>query len=123
MIGSTLQPSDYVNERVCTNPEHNHINHVRTVDLSTALFPETTWCFYGQSHKDTASNSAVICLALDIVGDKVTDIYSNPEYPQFIMAYDWQYLDYDPHQGTVFKNGLTDFLECTAIEEFSSWHV
>jgi hypothetical protein len=95
VIGSTLQPSDYVNERVCTNPEHNHINHVRTVDLSTALFPETTWCFYGQSHKDTASNSAVICLALDIVGDKVTDIYSNPEYPQFIMAYDWQYLDYD----------------------------
>jgi hypothetical protein len=88
IMGDTLQPSDYVNEKVCTNPEHNHINHVKTVDLSTALYPETTWCFYAQDHEKTARNHVIINLALDIMGDKVVDVHSNPEYPQFLFARD-----------------------------------
>ena len=50
-------PEDYkaVYDR-CQNKEHNHISPEGTVDLGTAIFPDSTFCFRYQVHDDTAYN-------------------------------------------------------------------
>ncbi len=89
IVGETL-PEDYVQANTyCSNPEHNHISPDRVVDASTGLLPDTTFYFDGQNHEKTARNDIIISLAIEILTtDTVTDVYSNPNYPQFNVARD-----------------------------------
>lgn len=76
-------PIDYkTTNSKCTDPTHNHISPNKSIDVSTALFPETTWCFVDQTHELTWNDTALeLCYA--IVFNEVKDIYSSEAYPQF----------------------------------------
>ena len=85
-VGETL-PEDYVQQNTsinCSDPTHNHISKDRVVDASTGLLPDTTFYFDGQKHEQTALNDNILKLALRILENKVTDVYSDPDFPQFI---------------------------------------
>ncbi|MBQ8015357.1 MAG: hypothetical protein IJ264_04120 [Clostridia bacterium] len=88
-IGETL-PEGYkqANSSVnCSDPKnHNHISHDNVVDASTGLLPDTTFYFDGQKHEQTAKNTTILTLALRIIENKITDVYSDPAYPQFITC-------------------------------------
>lgn len=68
----------------CQNKEHNHISPEGTVDLGTAIFPDSTFCFRYQIHDDIAYNDVALLLCKEILtNDKFTDVYSDPRFPQF----------------------------------------
>ena len=52
------------------------------VDASTCLFPETTWFFNGQHH-EVGRDDVIIRLLGQIVVGNVSDIHSDPNFPQF----------------------------------------
>ena len=86
-VGDTLDEADYEGKtQVCTDETHNHINQANTVDASYGFAPETTWYLYGQDHEGTARDDIILNLAMDILAGNVEDIYSNPEYPQFMYG-------------------------------------
>lgn len=68
----------------CNNAEHNHISPSMEVDASTAYLPENTWFvdeqYHGQYYYEEYTRSLVTKL---ILTDEITDIYSDPDYPQF----------------------------------------
>lgn len=68
----------------CGNAEHNHISPSMEVDASTAYLPENTWFidgqYHGQYYYEEYTRSLVTKLLLT---DEITDIYSDPDYPQF----------------------------------------
>ncbi|MBR3780255.1 MAG: hypothetical protein IKK63_03530 [Clostridia bacterium] len=68
----------------CSNPEHNHISPSMEIDASSAYLPENTWFvdgqYHGQYYYEEYTRSLVTKLLLT---DEITDIYSNPDYPQF----------------------------------------
>lgn len=105
-VGETL-PEDYKQANTsknCSDPTHNHISHDRVVDASTGLLPDTTFYFEGQKHEQTALNNTVLTLALRIIENKITDVYSDPAYPQFIQCPPY------PAQEDGFFTNLSDFL-------------
>ena len=66
------------------NKEHNHISPEGTVDLGTAIFPDSTFCFRHQVHDDTAYNDVALLLCKEILTNKnFKDVYSDPRFPQF----------------------------------------
>ena len=68
----------------CQNKEHNHISPEGTVDLGTAIFPDSTFCFRYQVHDDTAYNDVALLLCKEILTNKnFTDVYSDSRFPQF----------------------------------------
>lgn len=68
----------------CKNKAHNHISPDRTVDLSTAIFPDTTFCFKGQLHDDIAYNNTALELCKEILtNEEFLDVYSDERFPQF----------------------------------------
>ncbi len=75
-------PVDYkATNPTCTDPAHNHISPNKSIDVSTSLFPETTWCFVDETHELTWNDTALeLCYA--IVFNEVKDIH-NDKYPQF----------------------------------------
>ena len=75
-------PVDYVaTNPTCKDKSHNHISPNKSIDVSTSLFPETTWCFVDETHELTWNDTALeLCYA--IVFDEVKDIH-NGKYPQF----------------------------------------
>lgn len=68
----------------CTNPEHYHVSPGFEVDASFAYMPENTWfvdgLFHGMQYKDAYSRELMLTLLLT---DEITDIYTNPAFPQF----------------------------------------
>ena len=68
----------------CNNPKHNHISPSMEIDASSAYLPENTWFvdgqYHGQYYYEEYTRSLVTKLLLT---DEITDIYSNPDYPQF----------------------------------------
>ncbi len=88
-VGEAL-PEGYVQANTnCNNPEHNHISPDRVVDASTGLLPDTTFYFDGQNHESTARNDIIISLATTLLTtEKIKDVYSSPDYPQFNGARD-----------------------------------
>lgn len=80
-------PEDYVpTHSNCTDPEnHDHSDPHGLIDPCTALFPETTFYFYGQSHESSASNDVFMKLACSIMMDSnFTSVHSYPDvFPQF----------------------------------------
>lgn len=84
-VGETL-PEGYIQQNTsinCSDPSHNHISHDRVVDASTGLLPDSTFYFDGQKHEQTALNDTILKLALRIIENKITTVYSDPAYPQF----------------------------------------
>jgi hypothetical protein len=86
-VGETL-PEDYVQKNThCNNPNHNHISPDRVVDASAGLLPDTTFYFDNQRHDLTARNDVILKLALNLIeSDRIQDVYSLPEFPQFNIA-------------------------------------
>lgn len=95
-LGEKL-PADYKRsfER-CTDPSHNHISPSGTVDLSTAIFPDATFCFCGQQHDDTAYNDVALAISKEILSNEdFHGVYSDPRYPQFNGSRNIRKLRYD----------------------------
>ncbi len=105
-VGETL-PAGYKQANTsknCSDPSHNHISPDNVVDASTGLLPDTTFYFDGQKHEQTALNTNILTLALRILENKITDVYSDPAYPQFISCDPYP----APEEG--FFTKLSDFL-------------
>ena len=87
--GETL-PEGYTQQNThCTNPDHNHISPDNVVDASTGLLPDTTFYFDGQGHESTGRNDVIMKLATALLADdRITDVYSDPNFPQFNAARD-----------------------------------
>lgn len=98
VTAGTQLPVDYVAKNpTCTDKTHNHVSPNKSIDVSTALFPETTWCFVDQTHELTWNDTALeLCYA--IVFDEVKDVHSSEAYPQFNESRDIKKLkkDYIP---------------------------
>ena len=106
IVGETLG-EDYKQANTsknCSDPSHNHISPDNVVDASTGLLPDTTFYFDGQKHEQTALNTNILTLALRILENKITDVYSDPAYPQFISCDPYP----APEEG--FFTKLSDFL-------------
>ena len=60
------------------------VSPAMTIDASTAYMPDNTWFVYGLFHGmmvwDTFTRELLLTLLLT---DKITDVYSDPDYPQF----------------------------------------
>lgn len=111
-IGETL-PEDYVQANTsknCSDPTHNHISPDRVVDASTGMLPDTTFIFKGQKHEQTALNSKILTFALKVLENEITDVYSDPDYPQFNVCEPYP----APEEG--FFTKLSDWL----FENFGS---
>lgn len=81
-------PQDYECANTnCNNPAHYHISPAYDIDATCAYLPENTWFingqFHGQSNWDNYSRQFILDF---LFGDSITDIYSNPKYPQFELA-------------------------------------
>lgn len=77
------------NGRSCTDSEHSHLSPDGTIDASYGQWPERTWYFAQQRHDDTAYNDTALTVAARVLSDdEFTDIYSDPELPQFGVAQD-----------------------------------
>ncbi|MDR1927842.1 MAG: alpha/beta fold hydrolase [Oscillospiraceae bacterium] len=78
-------PAGYAGARTfCADGGHRHVSPDWGVDASTCFLPEHTWFFRGQYHGQAAWDSyarALYCKWL--FTDEISDIYSDPEYPQF----------------------------------------
>ena len=81
---------EYINKAI-ENQTVRYISPDRQIDASTCLLPDTTWFIKNLYHKDFPS--CVNGLVSDIVNNKDFDIYSNDEYPQ--------YLVYNEEQNTI----------------------
>ena len=91
--GETL-PDDYEQKNThCADETHNHISPDRVVDASAGLLPDTTFYFEGQRHDLTQHNSIILKLAMRLIADdEITDVYSSPEFPQFLSGRNVQEL-------------------------------
>ena len=87
--GETL-PKGYKQKNThCSNPAHNHISPDRVVDASAGLLPDTTFYFNGQRHDLTRNNDVILRLAMQLIAnDNIKNVYSSPEFPQFLSGRD-----------------------------------
>lgn len=92
-IGETL-PEDYVQKNTyCSNRDHDHISPDRVVDASAGLLPDTTFYFDGQRHDLTQHNDVILEIAMELIAhDDITDVYSDPRFPQFNIGRDTRIL-------------------------------
>lgn len=105
-VGETL-PEDYVQKNTsknCSDSSHNHISPDRVVDASVGLLPDTTFYFDGQKHEQTAKNDTILKLALKILENEISDVYSDPAFPQFNVCEPY------PAQEEGFFTKLSDWL-------------
>lgn len=77
----------------CSNDGHYHISPSMEIDASTAFLPENTWFLDGSHHAmfqyeryGAELNAKLLCT------DKLKDIYSSSEFPQFMSST-------NPHRG------------------------
>ena len=92
--GETL-PDGYAQKNThCSDPSHNHISPDKVIDASAGLLPDTTFYFDGQRHDLTAHNDVILRLAMRLIADdEIKDVYSSPEFPQFISGRDVRKLN------------------------------
>ena len=68
----------------CADVTHNHISPSMEVDATCAYLPENTWyvdeLYHGMTFLDSYSRQLAITTLLT---DKITDVASDPAYPQF----------------------------------------
>ena len=89
-----MLPDGYAQKNThCTDPSHNHISPDRVVDASAGLLPDTTFYFDVQRHDLTQHNDVILKLAMRMIADdEITDVYSSPEFPQFLSGRNVQNL-------------------------------
>ena len=92
-VGETL-PANYTQQNThCSDPTHNHISPKRDVDASTGLLPDTTFYFDGNRHDLTQHNDVILKLAMIMIAsDEIRDVYSSPDFPQFLSGRNVQKL-------------------------------
>lgn len=92
--GETL-PEDYVQKNThCDNPAHNHISPDRVVDASAGLLADTTFYFDNQRHDLTQHNDVILKIAFELIAhDDITDVYSDPRFPQFNFGRDVRVIE------------------------------
>lgn len=115
VTAGTKLPADYapVNP-ICTDKSHNHISPDGSIDVSTSYFPETTWCFYRQTHELTWNDTALeLCYA--IVFDEIKSVHDSEKYPQFNDSRDAKDLkrDYLPDAKAILA-GENEEIKLTA---------
>lgn len=81
-------PADYKKQNtVCNDPTHWHISPERDIDASCAYLPENTWFVNGQFHGmcpwDRYTRNFYLTFFFT---DRITDVYSDPEFPQFNLG-------------------------------------
>lgn len=81
-------PADYKKQNtVCDDPAHWHISPERDIDASCAYLPENTWFVNGQFHGmcpwDRYTRNFYLTFFFT---DRITDVYSDPEFPQFNLG-------------------------------------
>lgn len=81
-------PADYKEQNtVCNDPTHWHISPERDIDASCAYLPENTWFVNGQFHGmcpwDRYTRNFYLTFFFT---DRITDVYSDPEFPQFNLG-------------------------------------
>lgn len=71
----------------CADPGHNHVSPSMEIDASSCYLPENTWFidgqYHGQYYYEKYTRNLVAKLLLT---DEITDIYSDPRYPQFELS-------------------------------------
>ena len=72
---------------VCADPTHHHLSPSMSIDASACYLPENTWFVDGQYHGQCdwdVYTYDLLCKLL--MEDSLTDIYSDPAFPQFMFA-------------------------------------
>lgn len=90
----------------CDNPSHNHISPSMEIDATSAYLPEKTWFIEDSYHAMFELENYAISLCSKLLfTDKLKDVHSDPDYPQF------EYSD-NVHQGVhaSFNNSLTGYV-------------
>ncbi len=73
----------------CSDPTHDHISPDNVVDASAGLLPDHTFYFDGQRHDLTQHNDVILEIAFELIAhDDITDVYSDPRFPQFLSGRD-----------------------------------
>ena len=95
--GYTQQFVNKLGTNNCADPtHHNHLSPDREVDGSTALLPDHTFFFYNADHEKTGRNDVIMKLATALMIDhRITDVYSDPNFPQFNVGRDGKSLQND----------------------------
>ena len=87
-ISSTAPGTTYAPAGTSLGRTGPYVSPDGSVDLSTSIAPDRTWCFYRQRHQLDYNNTA-LRLAMEIATGRVTDVASSAEkYPQFNGARD-----------------------------------
>ncbi len=73
--------AEYISEAKA-NGTYKYISPEKSVDLSTAIFPDHCFLFKGQKH-ELENNKVAIATAVKIATGEITDVNSIPEYPQY----------------------------------------
>ena len=91
--GETL-PEGYQQKNTnCSDPSHNHISPGNVVDASAGLLPDTTFYFDTMRHDLTQHNDVILKLAMRLIADdEIQDVYSSPDFPQFLSGRNVQKL-------------------------------
>lgn len=103
----------------CQNKEHNHISPEGTVDLSTAIFPDSTFCFKAQVHDDIAYNDVALLLCKEILtNENFTSVYSDPRFPQFNGSRDVFRIKYRllPEVDDLLKKDLPEDIKASILK-------
>ena len=81
-------PTDYEPLKItCSDSTHRHISPDRSIDATCAYLPDNTWFINGQYHGQSNWDRYTRSFYMEFLfGDSITDIYSNPDYPQFETA-------------------------------------
>ncbi len=85
-LGATTVPTgtefdpDYLSKA-----DPKYISTYKSIDASTCAFPDNVW-FFQKQHHEVGTNEAVIELLARIVTGDITNIYSCPDFPQFVFV-------------------------------------
>ncbi len=88
-LGGTAVPTGtQFDESYIENAEKDgkakYISTYKSIDASTCLFPDNVWFFQKQHHEIGYNDSAMELMSRIVTGD-ITDIYSSPEFPQYMF--------------------------------------
>ena len=83
-IGATTVPAGTTfSDDYLAGADSKYISDFKSVDASTCLFPDNVW-FFQKQHHEVGRNDAVMELLCRIATGAITDINSDPQFPQFM---------------------------------------
>lgn len=101
-------------------PMNSHVSYDNMIDASTCILPDNTWFIKNQAHVEFSNqgeNDNSRFYAFILTAPAGTDIYTNPEFPQF-MKYDSSTHTLSPLAGTkgdVDNNGKISVLDAKLV--------